>query len=147
MFFILCLYFVYFVFCVISVSSLCHLCVISVSSLFLHPPPGSHESKKEMANEAKRIMREQNLVRLQRNEVMLINITDETPDSVALLQQFYQDRLDQLQEMVQATLSSTSSPSNVLIFFILFILFKFCSLGQRESPRPPGQNVLVERPH
>ena len=144
MFFILCLYFVYFVFCVISVSSLCHLCVISVSSLFLHPPPGSHESKKEMANEAKRIMREQNLVRLQRNEVMLINITDETPDSVALLQQFYQDRLDQLQEMVQATLSSTSSPSNVLIFFILF---KFCSLGQRESPRPPGQNVLVERPH
>jgi hypothetical protein len=140
-FFILCLYFV-FVFCVFCV--LCHLCVISVSSLFLHPPPGSHESKKEMANEAKRIMREQNLVRLQRNEVMLINITDETPDSVALLQQFYQDRLDQLQEMVQATLSSTSSPSNVLIFFILF---KFCSLGQRESPRPPGQNVLVERPH
>jgi hypothetical protein len=97
-----------------------------------------------MANEAKRIMREQNLVRLQRNEVMLVNITDETPDSVALLQQFYQDRLDQLQEMVQATLSSTSSPSNVLIFFILF---EFCSLGQRESPRPPGQNVLVERPH
>ena len=89
-FFILCLYFVYFVFC-----------VISVSSLFLPPPPGSHESKKEMANEAKRIMREQNLVRLQRNEVMLINITDETPDSVALLQQFYQDRLDQLQEMVR----------------------------------------------
>jgi hypothetical protein len=140
-----CVFYFVFVFCVFCV--LCHLCVISVSSLFLHPPPGSHESKKEMANEAKRIMREQNLVRLQRNEVMLINITDETPDSVALLQQFYQDRLDQLQEMVQATLSSTSSPSNVLIFFILFILFKFCSLGQRESPRPPGQNVLVERPH
>ena len=54
-----------------------------------------------MANEAKRIMREQNLVRLQRNEVMLVNITDETPDSIALLQQFYQDRMDQLQEMVR----------------------------------------------
>jgi len=82
-----CVFYFVFVFCVFCV--LCHLCVISVSSLFLHPPPGSHESKKEMANEAKRIMREQNLVRLQRNEVMLVNITDETPDSVALYTYMY----------------------------------------------------------
>jgi len=93
-----------------------------------------------MANEAKRIMREQNLVRLQRNEVMLINITDETPDSVALLQQFYQDRLDQLQEMVQATLFKyffTVQCTNIL--HIVRILFpRTTREPETTGPKCPG---------
>ena len=41
------------------------------------------------------------------------------------------------------TVLHRTSPSNILIFLEFFLL----PTGQRESPRPPGQNVLVERPH
>jgi hypothetical protein len=51
-----------------------------------------------LANDVKRLLKDQNVVRLQRNQVMLINITDETPDSIALVQQLYADRIVQLQE-------------------------------------------------
>jgi hypothetical protein len=39
------------------------------------PKKKRKKMSKELANEAKTIMREQNVVRLQRNEVMLVNIT------------------------------------------------------------------------
>ncbi len=46
----------------------------------------------ELADAATRILREQNVVRVQRGKVMLVNIADEVTDCFASVQAFFQDR-------------------------------------------------------
>ena len=79
----------------------------------------SRHSKKKikklgnvLAKEVTQILKDQNVVRLQRQKVMLVNITDEIPDCLAAVQQLLLDKIANLKEL--KTKSARSSCKNVL---------------------------------
>lgn len=51
-----------------------------------------------LAKEATRLLKDQNVVRLQRQKVMLVNITDEVPDCLAAVQQMLLDKIQALKD-------------------------------------------------
>ena len=52
-----------------------------------------------LAKEATQILKDQNVVRVQRQKVMLVNITDEIPDCLAAVQQMLLDKIANLKEL------------------------------------------------